>query len=118
MWGALSDERTGLSFTLLVLASAGVLGFKSRGTRDHILLSHIRDSPISSPPTTRRASVELFDPASTREMMFLAASFTYIFSGRTSWKTLPLPSNGRPLLSRIFVSFTYQRAVYQALLQV
>jgi hypothetical protein len=30
---------------LLVLASAFILGFKSRGTHDHILLSQIRDSP-------------------------------------------------------------------------
>jgi hypothetical protein len=41
MWGALSDKRTGL---LLVLASAVILGSESRGTRDHILLSQIRDS--------------------------------------------------------------------------
>jgi hypothetical protein len=38
MWGALSDETTGLSFTmLLVLASEVIFGFESRGTRDHIL---------------------------------------------------------------------------------
>jgi hypothetical protein len=30
---------------LLVLASAVILGFEFRGTRDHILLSQIRDSP-------------------------------------------------------------------------
>jgi hypothetical protein len=30
---------------LLVLASAVISGFESRGTRDHILLSQIRDSP-------------------------------------------------------------------------
>jgi hypothetical protein len=30
---------------LLVLASAVILGSESRGTRDHILLSQIRDSP-------------------------------------------------------------------------
>jgi hypothetical protein len=43
MWGALSDERTGLS--LLVLASAIILWSESHGTHDRILLSHIRDSP-------------------------------------------------------------------------
>jgi hypothetical protein len=37
MWGALSDERTGL----LVLASAVILGSESRRTHDHILLSQI-----------------------------------------------------------------------------
>jgi hypothetical protein len=46
MWGALSDKRTGLPFTIaVVLASAVILGSESRGTRDHILLSQIRDSP-------------------------------------------------------------------------
>jgi hypothetical protein len=77
---------------LLVLASAFILGSEFRGTRDHILLSRIRDSPnlegqaphlystgtgwhshtprhwvpFSSPPTTRRATVEVFEPASIR----------------------------------------------------
>jgi hypothetical protein len=40
MSGALSDERTGLSFTtVLAPASAVILRSESRGTRDHILLS-------------------------------------------------------------------------------
>jgi hypothetical protein len=41
LWGALSDERTGLSF-----ASAVFLGSESHGTRDHILLSQIWDFPF------------------------------------------------------------------------
>jgi hypothetical protein len=41
MWSALSHERMGLP----VFASAVILGPESRGTRDHILLSHIRDFP-------------------------------------------------------------------------
>jgi hypothetical protein len=46
MWGALSDDRPGLPFTIAAgLASAAIPGFESRGTRDHILLSQIRDSP-------------------------------------------------------------------------
>jgi hypothetical protein len=40
LWGALSDERTGLSF---VYASGVFLGSESLGTRDHILLSEFRD---------------------------------------------------------------------------
>jgi hypothetical protein len=40
IWGALSDERTGLSIT-----TAAGPNQQSRGTRDHILLSDIRDSP-------------------------------------------------------------------------
>jgi hypothetical protein len=63
MWGALSDERTGLSFTIAAgLASTIIVGSESHGTRDHTLLSQIRDLPFSSPPTTRRATVEVFDP--------------------------------------------------------
>jgi hypothetical protein len=45
VWGALSDERTGLLQLLVTLASALIIGFESRGTRDHIFLSQIRDSP-------------------------------------------------------------------------
>jgi hypothetical protein len=69
---------------LLALASAVILESESRGTHDHILLSQIRDSsnpgclgprifipqeegvPITFPPTTRRATVEILEPASTR----------------------------------------------------
>jgi hypothetical protein len=74
---------------LLVLASAVILRSESRGTHDHILLSEIRDLegqvpvfisprnsgavvpprqwvPFSSPPTTRMATVDVFDPTSTR----------------------------------------------------
>jgi hypothetical protein len=91
MWGALSDERTGLSFKLLLaLATAVILGYESRGTHDCILLSQIRDTtnlvgqvPAFISPrnrvaqlypqapgspfvasTTRRATVEVFGPAS------------------------------------------------------
>jgi hypothetical protein len=42
MWGALSDERAGLSFTTTAGTRQRTLGSKSRGTYDHILLSHIR----------------------------------------------------------------------------
>jgi hypothetical protein len=77
---------------LLGLASAAILRSESRGTHDHILLSQIPDSPILegqvpvciSPrnrvtqlypqvlgslfvtPTTRRATMEVFEHASTR----------------------------------------------------
>jgi hypothetical protein len=46
IWLALSDERTDLPLQLLlVLARAFILGSESCGTRDHILLSQIRDCP-------------------------------------------------------------------------
>jgi hypothetical protein len=79
---------------LLALASAVILGSESRETHDYILMSPTRGSPtleghipvfiaprnmmaqlylqamgsLSSPPTTRRATVEVFDPASTRDI--------------------------------------------------
>jgi hypothetical protein len=43
---SLTGERVCLLQLLLVLASAVILGSESRGTRDHILLSEIRDSPL------------------------------------------------------------------------
>jgi hypothetical protein len=52
--GSLSDERTGLAFV-----SAVTLGSKSGRTRDHILLSHLRWRSLLSPPTTRRATMEV-----------------------------------------------------------
>jgi hypothetical protein len=42
---SLTSERVCRLQLLLVLASAVILGSESRGTRDHILLSQIRDSP-------------------------------------------------------------------------
>jgi hypothetical protein len=53
---------------VLALASAVILGSEYRWTRNHILLSQIRVF-FSLPPTTRRAMVEVFDPASTRDRL-------------------------------------------------
>jgi hypothetical protein len=47
LWGALSDERTGLSFVYAASPrQVAFLGSESLGTRDHILLSQIRDLPF------------------------------------------------------------------------
>jgi hypothetical protein len=67
LWGALSDERTGLSF---VYAAGPCQRSLSRVrvpwySRPHFTVSDLR-LPFSSPPTTRRVTVEVFDPASTR----------------------------------------------------
>jgi hypothetical protein len=67
MWGALSDERTSLSFTI---AAGPSQRSHSRvraqwDSRPYFTVSDLR-LPISSPPTTRRVTVEVFDPASTR----------------------------------------------------
>jgi hypothetical protein len=49
MWGAFSDDRRVCRLQLLlVLGSAVILRSESRGTRDHILLSQIRDFPFRS----------------------------------------------------------------------
>jgi hypothetical protein len=89
---------------LLVLASAVILRSDSRGTRDHILLSQIRDSPnledqvpvsprdrvirwsrhrvpFSLPPRTRRATVEVFEPPPHRNEL-IAPTVLVIISRR------------------------------------
>jgi hypothetical protein len=68
MWGALSDERAGLSLTT---AAGPRQRIHSRvrvpwDSRPYSTVSHSR-LRFSSPPTTRRAMVEVFDPASTQD---------------------------------------------------
>jgi hypothetical protein len=62
MWGALSDEKTGLSITT------------GAGPRQRSHSRIVSDSrlPFSSPITTRRATVEVFDLASTRDAKLLS----------------------------------------------
>jgi hypothetical protein len=119
----LSDERTGLPF---VCAAGPCQRSLSRvlvpwDLRPYLTVSDSR-LPFSSPLTTRRVTVEVFDPASTRVRMNWTNSF--ITSGRTEYKsqcltvpllscfsvfnrcsgnvlTEPLPSNGLP---RLFVA--------------
>jgi hypothetical protein len=72
MWVALSDERAGRSFT----TSAGPSQrshFRVRIPWDSWPYFTLTDSrlPFSSPPTTCRATVEVFDPASTRDIIFI-----------------------------------------------
>jgi hypothetical protein len=109
---------------LLVLASAVVLGFKSRGTHDHILLSQIRDFsnlegqvpvfisprnrvtqlyprhwvPFPSPLTTRRATVEVFELASKWDSKteFLLNTI-YKFSSYLTGNTLRLRYKAQPV---------------------
>jgi hypothetical protein len=75
MWGALSDERTGMSFTIAAGSrQRSHSRSESRDTRDHILLSQIRVFPFrrlllpaglrwrySIPPPLRRLSLKLFN---------------------------------------------------------
>jgi hypothetical protein len=70
MWGALSDERTGLSFTI----AAGPR--QCSHSRVRVPLDSWPYFTVSdSPPTTRRATVEVYDPASTRELTYQLVSF-------------------------------------------
>jgi hypothetical protein len=55
-------------YLLLAVASAVIFGSESHRTRDHILLSQFQRLPFSSPPTTRRVTVEVFVPASTGDL--------------------------------------------------
>jgi hypothetical protein len=68
---------------LLVLASEIILRSESRRTREHILMSQIRD-PFSSFPTTHKATVEVFDPASTRDSLNLQTNLVCNISARTA----------------------------------
>jgi hypothetical protein len=66
VWGALSDERTGLPFTIAT-GPRQSSHFRVRVPWDSWPYFTVSDSrlPCSSPPTTRRVTVEVFDPAST-----------------------------------------------------
>jgi hypothetical protein len=79
LWGAISDERMGLSF----LYAAGP---HQRSlprvrfpwdSRPYFTLSDLR-LLFSSPPTTRRVTVEVFEPASTRVLSPLASNHRYM----------------------------------------
>jgi hypothetical protein len=101
MWGALSDEGTGLSFKI-------ASGPRQR-SHSRARVPNITDSdlwlPFSSPPTTRRNTVEVFDPASTLDSILLNWTLLYNHVARTTQRTLhlycsegvftaPLHSNG------------------------
>jgi hypothetical protein len=70
LWGALSDEWSGLYF---VYAAGPCQRSLSQARvpwdlRPYFTVSDLR-LPFSSPPTTRRVTVEVFDPASTQVFM-------------------------------------------------
>jgi hypothetical protein len=67
LWGALSDERSGLSFVCAAGPFQRSLSWVRVpwDLRPYFTVSVLR-LPFSPPPTTRRVTVEVFDPASTR----------------------------------------------------
>jgi hypothetical protein len=85
MWGSLSDERTSL---LLTIAAGPRQRSHSRvrvlwDSRPYFTVSDSR-LPFSSSPTTRRATVEVFDPASTQDSLPGQFWLRYIVSARIS----------------------------------
>jgi hypothetical protein len=77
MWGALSDERTGLFFTIAA-SPRQRSHFRVRFPWNSWPYFTVSDSriPFSSPPTTCRTTVEVFDPASTSEIL-ISLSLSY-----------------------------------------
>jgi hypothetical protein len=71
LWGALSDERTGLS---CVYAASPRQRSLSRARVPWISRLYFTVSvlilPFSSPPTTRRVTVEVFDPAEEQTFIY------------------------------------------------
>jgi hypothetical protein len=85
-------------------------GLRQCSHRDHILLSQIRDFSFSSPPTTRRATVEVFDPASTRDTLLCFGYSGYL----VIWQPHGPPHrNTAPLLLRVIL-FGFPRDRYLA----
>jgi hypothetical protein len=122
---------------LLVLASAVILKSKSRGTHNHILLSPTwRDRssylyppvtgwpsytprhwvPFWSPPTTRRATVEVFDPSSTRTTEFSSQLFLDLRVGpnrKHRFLTIPI------LLQRcVYLAVAWKRQFFYCYVRV
>jgi hypothetical protein len=66
LWGALSDEKTGVSFVYVAGPCQCSLSqvWVPWDSWPYFTVSDLR-LPFSSPPTTRRVMVEVFEPAST-----------------------------------------------------
>jgi hypothetical protein len=76
MWSALSDERTDLLFTIAA-GSCQRNHFRVRvpwDSRPYFIVSDLR-LPFLSPLMNRRATVEVFNPASTREGVLTCPPF-------------------------------------------
>jgi hypothetical protein len=98
---------TSLSFTIAPGPCCRViLGTESRGTRDHVLLSQIRDF-LLSPPTNRRATVEVFDPASA------VSNSSYIVVVQLLLVKNLLPSNGCFFCDRCLETDVYMTINYK-----
>jgi hypothetical protein len=99
-WGALSDKRMGLSFVCAAGPCQRSLSWVlvPWDLRPYLTVSDLR-LPFSSPPTTRRVTVEVFDPASTRVCPLLATGSHYIASAQTLQK--------KPFQQRLWLLYVY-----------
>jgi hypothetical protein len=89
LWGDLSDERMGPSFVYAAGPCQRSLSWArvSLDSLPYFTVSDLR-LPFPSPPTTRRVTVEVFDPASTRACVgSMQSSVIYTNSVRTSQET-------------------------------
>jgi hypothetical protein len=83
---SLTRGRVGRLQLLLALASAVILGsLIPWDSRPYFTVSDLR-LPFSSSPTTRRVTVEVFNPASTHVLRFISICDHFL--------TLPLMKNG------------------------
>jgi hypothetical protein len=97
MWGALSMTRRRVCDLqlLLALASSVILGSESRGARDYILLSQIRDFPFRRPLRLPGLRWRYSAPP-PRGIIMSSRLFHIIYSlgltvGRSLVSTVPLP---------------------------
>jgi hypothetical protein len=93
MWGALSDERTDLSFAIAIVTLQRS-HFRVRVPWDSSSYFTASDSklPFSSPLTNRRAALEVLDPAYTRDNELESESCitTDGQSASLSWNKAPI----------------------------
>jgi hypothetical protein len=95
IWGALSDEEMGLSI-IIVDGPRQRSHFRVRlpwDSRPYFTVSNSR-FPFSSPPTTRKVTVEVFDPASTREVHLTGGLVRLCSLGTDHTENTALPNNG------------------------
>jgi hypothetical protein len=104
LYNILSEERMGLSF---IIAAGPHQSIHSRvrvpwDSRPYFTVSDSR-LPFSSPPTTRRVTVEVFDPASTRERS-LEFSFPRSSCSSAPWKEILNNRKQRQKTARLHLS--------------
>jgi hypothetical protein len=96
MWGAVSDVRTGMSFTIAT-GSQQRSNSRVRVPWDSRPYFTVSDSTLLFLllPTTRRAIVEVLDPTSTRVTSLSGRLFVFYYLRPTTYRT---PNSGVPFL--------------------